>query len=296
MLSPGSHRVRLDGVELAIEVAGHGPPLLFTTPGWGVNVAGYRGLRPLEERFTVIWCETRGTGESSAPTDGDYRLSTFTADFEALREALGLEAWWMAGHSWGGVLVQDYIAYHPERALGSILLCTLPAGDPSNFDEMVARGMARAGEPGCDDALATVPRTPTTDDEAVRWLAAIMPLYFRELEACHRFLAEVDGMSCHVAAMVAEGPQGIDRTVIDGPLQAVDVPSVVLAASHDFVCSPPRGLIVHHALAGSKFVLVEQAGHFPWFEQPERFWTGLDSAIAALESRHGHAAHPVRPH
>ena len=282
MLSTGTHRVDVNGVSLAIEIAGHGPPLLFTTPGWGVNLAGYRGLRPLEDRFTVIWCETRGTGESSAPTDGDYRLSTFTADFEALRVALGVEVWWMAGHSWGGALVQDYIAHHSDRALGAILLCTLPAGDPANFDEIVTRGMARAGEPGCDDALAAFPHVPTTDDEAVDWLAAIMPLYFRDLEACNRFLAETDGMSCRVAAMVAEGPDGVDRTVVDGLLQAADVPCVVLSATDDFVCSPPRGLLVHHAIAGSKFVLIEEAGHFPWFEQPESFWSSLDHAIGAL--------------
>ena len=284
MLEQGKRRVPVNGVELSIEVAGAGagPPLLFVTPGWGVNIAAYRGLRPLEQRFTVIWCETRGTGESTAPEDHDYRLSTFTSDAEALRDALGIEGWWLAGHSFGGALVQDYIAHHPDRSLGSILLCTLPAGDPANFEEIIARGTARAGEPGCDDALAAMSTVPTTDDEALQLLADIMPLYFRDLDACHRFLAETDGVSCRVDAMVAESPQCIDRRVADGLLSTIDVPSVVLAASDDFVCSPPRGQIVHHTLRGSKFVLVEEAGHFPWFEQPERFWSGLHRAIDSL--------------
>ncbi len=172
------------------------PPLLFTTPGWGASIHGYRHLQPLEERFTVIWLETRGTGESTALADDDYRLSRFAADAEGVREALGIERWWVAGHSFGGVLAQDYMAHHPERCLGAILLCTMVPLDPSNFDDILERGLARAGNPGCDDALAAFSRSVSTDAEATAMLAEIMPLYFRELETASRFLQECEGMSC----------------------------------------------------------------------------------------------------
>ncbi len=283
MLEHGAHRIEVNGVELSIEISGHGPPLLFTTPGWGVNIDGYRGLEPLEERFTVIWTETRGTGKSTAPADDDYRVSTFTADAEALRRALGIERWWIAGHSWGGVLAQDYIAHHPDRCLGAILLCTMLAGDPGNFDDILLRGMARAGDPGCNEALEAFPRQPTTDAEASALVADIMPLYFTDLETSNRFLEEHDTVSCRVAAMVAEQPHNTDRTVVD-LLPAIDVPIVVVAATHDFVCSPPKNQRVHHLIPGSKFVLIEESGHFPWFEQPEQFWTLLDQALSAVES------------
>jgi pimeloyl-ACP methyl ester carboxylesterase len=29
-------------------------------------------------------------------------------------------------------------------------------------------------------------------------------------------------------------------------------------------------------------VLVENAGHFPWFENPDQFWSGLNSALESL--------------
>jgi pimeloyl-ACP methyl ester carboxylesterase len=31
---------------------------------------------------------------------------------------------------------------------------------------------------------------------------------------------------------------------------------------------------------GSKLVVIEQAGHFPWLEQPEAFYAGLEDALA----------------
>ncbi len=281
MLERGRRRIAVNDVELSLEVRGEGPPLLFTTPGWGASIHGYRHLQPLEERFTVIWLETRGTGESSAPSDGDYRLSRFAADAEGIRQALGIERWWVAGHSFGGVLAQDYMAHHPDRCLGAILLCTMVPLDPTNFDDILERGLARAGDPGCDDALAAFPRPVSTDADATAMLADIMPLYFRELETADRFLEECEGMSCRVNAMVAEEHQNIDRVSTE-ILPTIEIPTVVIAGSDDFVCSPPKNQQVHNLIPGSKFVLVEEAGHFPWFENPGQFWNGLDSAIASL--------------
>ena len=283
MLKQGRDRVPVNGVELSIEVLGDGPPLLFTTPGWGASIHGYRHLQPLEDQFTVIWTETRGSGQSSAPPDGDYRLSSFTADSEALREALGIERWWIAGHSYGGALAQDYMAHHPERCLGAILLCTRPVpADPWNFEDIINRGTARAGDPGCDAALEAFARQPASDAEATQQIGDILPLYFRTLDAAQRFAVDCEGMTCRVDAMVAEYPQNADRGSID-ILPTVDVPTVIIAASDDFVCSPPKNQRVHLAIPGSKFVLVENAGHFPWFEEPAQFWAGLNSALTSIQ-------------
>lgn len=286
MLEHGRQRVAVNGVELSIEIRGSGPPLLFTTPGWGVSIQGYRHLQPLEDRFTVIWTETRGTGESTAPADGDYRLSSFTADAEALRETLGLDRWWVAGHSWGGALAQDYMAHHADRCLGAILLCTLDPADPTNFEDFLARGMARAGDPGCDEALDAFQRQVETDDDATRLIGDILPLYFCTLDMAERFMAECEDMTCRVEAMVAEEAQSVDRAAID-VLPTIDVPTVIVAATDDFVCSPPKNQRVHHAIRGSKFVLVEKAGHFPWFERPDQFWAGLNSALDANQRSQG---------
>jgi proline iminopeptidase len=83
--------------------------------------------------------------------------------------------------------------------------------------------------------------------------------------------------------MVAEEHHNIDRSSID-VLPTIDVPTVIVAGSGDFVCSPPKNLRIHHAIRGSKFVLVENAGHFPWFENPDQFWSGLHSALDSFQA------------
>ncbi|MBT5851217.1 MAG: alpha/beta hydrolase [Acidimicrobiaceae bacterium] len=281
-MTPGTYMIDVGDVVLSVAISGSGPPLLLTTPGWGVSIHAYQHLRPLQERFTVVWAETRGTGKSSAPDNGDYKLTSFTADAEALRVALGAERWWVAGHSTGGVLAQHYLAHHTDRCLGAILLCTYLPLEPGRFDDVVARATARAGDPRCDRAIEAFSTPVATDDEATKKLGELLPLYFHDVEAADRFMAECDGLSCRVAAMVAEDETNLDRTAVE-ILPGIDLPVVIVAASNDFVCSAPWNQQIHQLIPGSKFVFIENAGHFPWFEQPGQFWSGLDDALPALQ-------------
>ena len=65
-------------------------------------------------------------------------------------------------------------------------------------------------------------------------------------------------------------------------LSELDVPAVIVVGDDDFICSPAQAMRIHLALKRSKLVLVEQAGHFPWLEQPEAFYSGLESALRGL--------------
>jgi pimeloyl-ACP methyl ester carboxylesterase len=131
----------------------------------------------------------------------------------------------VAGHSWSGVCAQDHLAHPPERCLSAILLCTLVPADPTNFEDLLERGLARAGDPGCDEALAAFPQRPTTDEEATLMLGHILPLYFLTLEPAERFRAECEGMSCRVAAIVAEERHNTDRS----SQEAATLPSRVVS-------------------------------------------------------------------
>jgi pimeloyl-ACP methyl ester carboxylesterase len=75
---------------------------------------------------TVVAIDARGHGESDRPDDG-YDFATVTADLHAALRALG---WGRAGarravlvgHSWGGSVVLEYAARHPDVAAGIVLV------------------------------------------------------------------------------------------------------------------------------------------------------------------------------
>jgi pimeloyl-ACP methyl ester carboxylesterase len=95
------HVTAPDGVRLACDVAGDGPPLVMVH-GAGSARWSFDLVRPhLEPRFTVWALDRRGRGDSG---DGDgYSLEREFEDVEAVVREAGTDAF-LFGHSYGGLV------------------------------------------------------------------------------------------------------------------------------------------------------------------------------------------------
>jgi len=119
-----------------------GTPVLFVHGGPGNCVADYADINGEffdAARFFVVEADQRGTGRSTPSVResaahmriyGEIDISLMSADFEAVREALGLERWLVFGGSWGSTLALQYALDFPQRCLALILrgvFLSLPA-------------------------------------------------------------------------------------------------------------------------------------------------------------------------
>ena len=122
------HVTTPDGVRIACEVSGEGPPLVLvhgaTSARWSFDA-----VRPhLERRFTVIAIDRRGRGDS---TDGnEYGLTHECDDVAAVVRDAGPGAL-LLGHSYGGLV-----------AAGSALQLELPR--LALYEPAVGRGLTNA--------------------------------------------------------------------------------------------------------------------------------------------------------
>jgi pimeloyl-ACP methyl ester carboxylesterase len=96
------HVTAPDGVRIACDVAGEGPPLVMVH-GAGSARWGFDLVRPhLEPRFTVWAVDRRGRGDSG---DGDaYSLEREFEDVEAVVNEAGRNDTMLFGHSYGGLV------------------------------------------------------------------------------------------------------------------------------------------------------------------------------------------------
>lgn len=99
-----------------------GKPVLIVHggPGGGCNPAMRRTHDP--EAYRIILVDQRGCGRSTphAELEGNTTWD-LVADFEKLREKLGIERWQLCGGSWGSTLSLAYAETHPERITEIIL-------------------------------------------------------------------------------------------------------------------------------------------------------------------------------
>src|SRR5271157_4802804 len=105
-LRAGDRHAEVNGVSFSYSVIGTGPLLVIQAPGWGIGSSYLRGgLSPLAEHFTLLFYDTRGSGQSGRPADAkQMSTSDMVDDLEQLRHYWGLDSMALMGHSHGGAI------------------------------------------------------------------------------------------------------------------------------------------------------------------------------------------------
>jgi proline iminopeptidase len=286
-LEQGEFKAKLNGLELWYKVSGKGPVCLMPSPGWGIGVDYLFGLKPLEEQFTMVYLETHGTGRSERPkTTKEYTLEHFTGDLEALRKHLKQDQVWLMGHSCGGLQIMGYALRYPKRVKGLVVLSSFPGYDDEyglDFRAQVARRAKEPWFPDANQALSILFHTPQTNDEEMRSLfLRTLPFFFHNQEILKRNAPAFAGITFLAHAHRGCVDSGFFSLTLSPQLHKIKAPVLIVVGSDDFTCSPVQAQRLHLGIPCSKLLLIEDAGHFVWFEQPEAFFSGIRKFLPAL--------------
>jgi pimeloyl-ACP methyl ester carboxylesterase len=120
-------RALIDGIDIAWERAGEGPPLLFLHGSGSSMATNVLLRRPFERHFDVLTLDHRATGESQIPERG-FTMADCAADALALMDLAGWERCRVLGMSFGGMVALELAVTAPERVERMALLCTSAGG------------------------------------------------------------------------------------------------------------------------------------------------------------------------
>ena len=112
-----------DGLELFYHLTGTGIPCVYLHGGPGYWSKSFQHFANgfLENSLQMVYLDQRGCGRSEHSASQDYSLKRLIDDIEELRKFLGIEEWFVMGHSFGGILAVNYAQRFPHRTKGLIL-------------------------------------------------------------------------------------------------------------------------------------------------------------------------------
>lgn len=126
-LAPHSGFVDVPGGPVWYQVMGTGEgdgiPLVYMHGGPGGTSCWHQLLARLGDERPVIRYDQLGTGRSGRPDDLSlWNRDRFVEEFDAIRDALGLDEIHLGGHSWGGSLAAYYFLETGGEGVHSLVL------------------------------------------------------------------------------------------------------------------------------------------------------------------------------
>lgn len=116
-LAPGEGYVEVKGGKVWYRVigSGKGTPLLLAHGGPGGTSRGFYQFAPLGEDRPIIIFDQLGSGRSDHHEDSTLlTVDNFVEQVAALKNELGLNAFYLHGHSWGTALALEYFEKYPH--------------------------------------------------------------------------------------------------------------------------------------------------------------------------------------
>lgn len=279
----GEAKIPRDGFDLWYRTYGSGRPVVVLSGGPGLDCDYLEPVaQELARKNQVILVELRGTGRSRPPVIDAETVSvkTVLADLEALRTHLKIDRWTVVGHSAGGSLALFYAAAHPSSIDALVLISSghvVWEEDNAVTDNALMR-LCPGERKQLDEVVQSTAGTP--DERVAARMKLMAPGYFFDRDKAAAMVAAMKPGSFHADTMMLlmRGTlyPGMD---LRPALRDFARPALVIAGRQDPV-DPKVQYEIHLALKDSTLELVPRCGHFPWIEQPERFYEAVDRLLA----------------
>jgi pimeloyl-ACP methyl ester carboxylesterase len=271
-----SHCVRTNGIEIAYERVGEGPPLVLAHGAAEDGRVWQPQLAALADEFTVVAWDEPGAGRSSDVPE-DFTLADYADCLAALIEALDLGPAHVAGLSWGGTVVLELYRRHPELVATLILVDTY-AGWKGSLPEKEVR--ARVA--GVRRMLAAPP--DEFDPTLPGLFAEGPPAAFLPLLGAMAADVRPETLRVQISVMAEADLRDL--------LPRIAVPTLLIWGELDV--RSPLGVArqFQEAIPDAELVVIPDCGHVSNLEQPEQLNQALRGFCRARAPTAAATRHP----
>ena len=253
----------IDGIRTRVLRLGSGTATIVMMAGTSGHIEAFtHNFRALAEEYEIIAYDYPGHGYSTL-VSGSLEIADYTRHLLALLEHYKLHRPHLLGESLGGWIALKIGRERPE--LFSSLVLSAPGG------RMVGRSRVGKAQSASRDAV----ENPTHENIKARLNVVIhdQEAISDELIAVRQAVYSREGFPESMKAIAAlQNPQIRERnSVQDDDYQGQKLPALLIWTDHEPSGDPEEGRRLAGLMERGQFVLIENAAHWPQWEDPERF-------------------------
>jgi pimeloyl-ACP methyl ester carboxylesterase len=248
--------IEVDGLRIAYERAGAGPPLVLLHGYVGDGPTLWRGqLDGLCDEFTVVAWDAPGAGGSADPPEG-FGMAGYADCLAGFIDRLGLDRPHVAGLSFGGALALEFSRRHPTIP-ATLILASAYAGWGGSLPADVAQQRLH-------QALVLADLSPEA------FVGALLPTMFSDTTPP----AAVEAFGASMRAFHPAGFRAMARASAEDlreVLAYISVPTLLVYGDSDVRAGLAVAEDLHATIPGSTLVVLPGAGHVCNIEAPDEF-------------------------
>lgn len=279
--------VHVNGTDLYYEVMGEGTPMVIVHGGPGMD---HTYLLPqmakLARHYKLIFYDQRASGKSSSVVDtNSMTMDNFVEDLDGIRRALDLGKMNLLAHSWGGLIAMFYAIKHPGN-LNSLMLIDASPGSSALRNESFAIMSQRTSH---EDSVAETEliHTEGFQKHTPEAMEKFFRILFRGTFYNKRY---ADSLTITLDSNYAAQSHSLAYLYRDTSLASYDLfaklsvvhcPTLIVTGDHDMVPADANERL-HGSIAGSKYIVIKNCGHFPFIEAPNEFFNVLEDFLTKV--------------
>lgn len=291
ILLSGNFNAQIDSLDIHYVIHGSGPAMVVGHLNSG-KIGYEKTLSALEDRFTMIYYDPRGTGKSEAPKTLDqYQYAYLVEEIDLLRQHLDLDQIWIFGHSDQSEIAMEYAVEHPEHIRGLILSGThfvengwVEMNTVREFEKERRKNVwfdqvVKDWEYSIEFQTQTDSLGRDLTYAPLKWWCydsataqKVIPIYDLISQTGRR--KTINGRS---PFSTSEQRKKLYERIYSyqNRYHEIQCPILILQGAYDTNNPPKLAEKLDSKLSQSTLVLIPESGHFPWVEQPESSFAAI---------------------
>jgi proline iminopeptidase len=239
----------------------------------------------LGEKYDLLLYDQRGGGRSKSDARVPVTWQTHVEDLAAVVTEFGLEPLSVVGYSWGAMLALLYTieqSKNPHLVPPARLALISPAPLTSEYRrQFEAEFVRRQQQPEIEKMRVELAQSGLRERDPAAYRQRAFELGVAGYFADPRNARDLTPF--RVVGRVQQSVwESLGKFDLTGDLEGIRIPSIIIHGRDDPI--PLASSVEASRALGTKLVVLDDCGHVPYVEQPQRLFAALDSFLDETNS------------